>query len=598
MISFVGMRQDLHDASGASDITVDTPPGAAAGDFLIAHVATATTTAHTGPAGWTQLGATVTHGNHAASIWLRVATGGEAPDYTWGHGFTRSAARIAAYRGVQAVHDYAPGGTTTSTTSWPTGTVDMPAGGWLLVMPSDRRNAPGAGDVQVWESDDPLDVKRGEVSGATGSSFQVSSALIDSDRPLAADPAAGRVVSAPFTWNQMAVWVVALEPAPEPPPPPEPPAAGSSRWAVPLTGQRPVPLLDLRDGIGQRSVGYRFDLIDAASGRQLGLLHPVADNPPKLDHDVTRTITRTLSLELDPAENARIDTISHRVRPVMVIPGLGEFPLGLFMWADRTEVVRSSGNPSSSELFDQMFIVDQDLDVGFTTRAVDMGDDDLVAVEPVPEALERLLEGLPIQHRITPSPGYSLGSWPAGQSRAQALDALTVDGGYLSPWFDHQGTMRFVPALPPRQVTPTVDWDSGNTIIADSISRSTNLLTAPNRFIVVGNGTVEDPAAAAPIVGIADVPATAPHSISNRGFVVPAQQERQVVSPGQAQLVAQTLATRRTVVETVELDTAADPRHDGHDVILWQGTVWREESWSLTLRAGQPMHHRIRRLYL
>lgn len=597
MITFVDQQDTLHDTSGAPSTTVAVPAGIVPGDWLIGHLVTATTATHGGPGdGWVQLGATEEQGNHAASIWARPVDGNEPADWTWTHGFTRAAGRIAAYRGVQAIHDAAATGTTSNTTSQATAPVDLPDGGWLLLLPSDRRPSPVS--PQVWSSSDPLDVKRGEVSGATGSSNQVSSALIDSDRPLPADPAAVRTVNAAETTGQLAVWAVALEAIPEPVQP-EPPAPAGSRWSVPLVRDRVVPLLDLIDGIGQRSAGYRFDLLDALSGRLLGELHPTRDQAPKLDHDTTRTITRTLTLELDRAETARVDPIRHRVRPVMVIPGLGDFPLGVYMWADQTRMVATSGDRADGQLVDQMFIVDQELETGFTTRAVNVGDEEelLVAVEPVPEALARILQGLPIRHRITPSPGFSLGSWPAGQERGQAVEALAVDGGYLSPWFDHAGDLRFERTVEPQQVVPTIDWDQGNTIFYDSITSSTNLLDAPNRWVVISNGTVDEQTAAAPIVGVADVPASAPHSAVNRGFVIPKVVERQVVSVAQAQLVAATLAARNTIVETVELDTAADPRHDGHDVIRWRGMLWQEESWSLTLQAGAAMHHRIRRVY-
>jgi hypothetical protein len=54
---------------------------------------------------------------------------------------------------------------------------------------------------------------------------------------------------------------------------------------------------------------------------------------------------------------------------------------------------------------------------------------------------------------------------------------------------------------------------------------------------------------------------------------------------------------RHTLVEQLQLQTAADPRYDSYDVVRWQGVNWLEISRSMQLTNGAPMQHIFRRTY-
>ena len=41
----------------------------------------------------------------------------------------------------------------------------------------------------------------------------------------------------------------------------------------------------------------------------------------------------------------------------------------------------------------------------------------------------------------------------------------------------------------------------------------------------------------------------------------------------------------------------ADYTHDINDTVEWDGLIWREESWSVTLEAGAEMGHTLVRPY-
>lgn len=343
-------------------------------------------------------------------------------------------------------------------------------------------------------------------------------------------------------------------------------------------------LLDLPAHVGQRVVSFRFDLIDGRSGIQRGELTPLRDTTPSLVHDVTGTIVRKVSgIALGVADAARLEPLTDRVAISMVI-GDRSYPLGRYMVGDATELVTSSGATTPLTLFDEMFIVDQELETGFEARG-----------QLVDQAVLRLLEGLPIGEPLMDSTEQSSASaWSAGTSRAMALRDLSRQGGYFLPWFGHSGRLRLQRAVEPSDQLAKIDLDVTRRVLRESVSVVSDLLTAPNRFVIVSNDPGSDEK---PVVGVYDVPASAPHSIAQRGFVVPKTVEAQVRSQAQATLYARTLGIQQAVYQSVELSTPPDPRHDGYDVVRWNGLLWLETGWSMSLTPGGEMRHTLRRAY-
>lgn len=365
-----------------------------------------------------------------------------------------------------------------------------------------------------------------------------------------------------------------------------------------LTSTPHVAELDLDAWIGQRQATYRFGLINGVTGEILDDLTPIRNTPPILTHDTSRTIKRQIQgLNLGVVDTARIDVISSRVIPYMVIGGVS-YPLGRYLFADRIDRVSTGGNLANAVLLDEMFIVDQQLETSYSSTVVQDADGNVSSATLAQQAVTALLTGLPVTTSIEPSPFYTIGSWAAGTSRGQPIEGLSIDGDWFSPWFDNDGVMRFVRVFDPATAVVTFDFDSGSKVIRDTIAETNDLLTAPNRFIVASNGAVSAANAAIPLVGRYDVPSSAPHSIANRGFVIPSVTERQIDTQAQVDAAARNLGQRQTIFERTTLSTAPDPRHDGYDVIRWQGENWLEIGWSLPMVEGSSMAHTLRKSYL
>lgn len=348
-----------------------------------------------------------------------------------------------------------------------------------------------------------------------------------------------------------------------------------------LTNFAHDPLLDLDPWVGQRQASFRFELFNGVTGEVLGDIFPIRN--ASLTHDTTRTIKRQLTLELGVADTAVVNPITDRVAVFMVFPTGVEYPMGKYMFTDSSIQVSTGGDTSNVVLNDEMFRVDQQI----TAAISDPG-------ASATFLLNKVLSALDVTYSLEESPFSISGSWSIGANRGQILEAIAIGGDYFSPWFDNEGVLRFIRTFDPAAQVPDFDWDAGNKVIRSSILKTSDLLTAPNRFVVISNGAL-DPTIE--VTATADVPATAPHSVTNRGFVIAQVEDLQLNDPSQAQAVVNGIANRQTVFERTGITTAPDPRHDSYNVIHWQGSNWLELAWTMNLVEGQPMGHLLRKAY-
>lgn len=350
--------------------------------------------------------------------------------------------------------------------------------------------------------------------------------------------------------------------------------------SIPLTTLGQNQTFDLPPSVGQRVATFRFALTDGVTGEVLGDIHPLRG--ASLSHDTSRTVKRQLTLALGKADTADVNPLTDRVNVFMVIGGV-EYPLGRYMFVDASRNVFTAGRLGQMQLADEMFLVDQEI-----TRGIGgVGKSVLTTIVDT-------LTGLPVTLSAEPSPYEAAASWGPGTGRGQVLEALAVSGDYWSPWFDHQGELRFLRTFDPATQVPDINLDDGFQVLQASIVETDDLLTAPNTFVVISNAPTVTTTA---VVGTATIPPSAPHSVSRRGFAIAAVFDLQLADQQQAAAVAQGLAQRQTVFERVTLATAPDPRHDSYTVIQWQGDLWLELSWSLPLEEGAAMIHTLRRSY-
>lgn len=388
--------------------------------------------------------------------------------------------------------------------------------------------------------------------------------------------------------------------------------------------ETPPPVSFDYGAIGQRRASFRFALIGIDGVRDPVDLTPLKGSNPAISHDTTRTVKRTMSLALGVTDTARFDPVRHRVEVSMTVGGV-VYPLGRYMAADRARAGSTGGNQASIAFTDEMAQVAVPLDRGFSSPQVGGGGSGGVSGGENIGVLTRiLLNGfrlfdpreswggvggaavqavpgggyIPVEIDVEPTPFLSAAAWRAGTSGGQVLEDLALAGDYWSPWIDNRGTFRMIRTFDPASpsIAPLSDWDSTRAVIRSSVSYTDDLLTAPNRFVVISNqGSGLN--ASTEITATYDTPASAPWSIANRGFVIPEIHDVQVSNPAAARSLVDNIGRRQQVFERAQVSTPPDPRHDSYDVIFWNGVRWLELAWTLPLTEGSAMTHTLRRVY-
>lgn len=342
------------------------------------------------------------------------------------------------------------------------------------------------------------------------------------------------------------------------------------------------PLFDLDPWVGQRACSFRFYVTDAITKQRIGEVQPIRG--ASLTHDTGRTIKRQLQVKFTQADTAALNPLSDRISPYMFFANGVEYPLGRYMFTAVNYEEFTSGDLSTATLYDEMFLVDQQIKTAFNSRLLSING-----------AVQKLLTGLPVTYKLEKSTFTNLtGAWSIGTNRGQILEALAVAGDYFSPWFGNDGNLHMIRTFNPAMRIADLDLDNSNRVYRDNIIKTSDLLTAPNTIVVVSNASTTPDVS---ISATATVPITAPNSVVNRGFEIVQTFNLQVADFVQAQAVANGIAQRTQVAERVALTTPPDPRHDSYNVIRWRNANWLELSWSMAMIEGGTMNHLLRKAY-
>lgn len=352
----------------------------------------------------------------------------------------------------------------------------------------------------------------------------------------------------------------------------------------------PHPLLDL--AVPMVGASFRFDLLDRDRERQ-GTLAVMDDATPSIEHNVDRSVKRTLSgLRLSPTESADLNPLSDLVQPIMTTADGIDWPLGVFLFTDFPGKRTSVGVTRDASLQDGGALLEAGI-----PRTIG-----LAAGASVRAAVVAYLEEAGVSAYVVPAFGNVVGSpksWKPGTPWRTVINDLLDPSGFYSPSFDHRGVCQIM--TPPSaddagQAATCVDGSDGESssrIVEGSIVEDDTTLTAANRYLCI-----DTTATAAPVVGVYDVPAAAPWSIANRGLVITEQVEAQGLATVAEAVAAAKMAylrSRRTA--SASFSTPPDPRHDLWVVVAYRDAAWRESKWAMSCKPGGNMTHEVRRTY-
>lgn len=344
-------------------------------------------------------------------------------------------------------------------------------------------------------------------------------------------------------------------------------------------------LLDLE--VMQRTGTFRFDVLDQ-NLNDAGELDVSAASTPTIDNDTDRDIKRTLSgLVLSAATANAINPQRDRVRVSYVLSSGVRRSMGVFVFTDNSRQRNSWGSVPAPQMSDLGVALKQPAAETFSVAPGTFYVDAIAAALLV-VGVEAVIE--PSDSRTS---GTTAQGWPAGTDWLEILNALASSAGFASPYFDNAGVLRFR-SLPDVAVTD-LSYTLGPTsrVIDGSIVESDSSLDAPNRYLAIDTTNTD-----APVVGIFDVPDSAPHSAVNIGYVRTQRIDAQGAgTPEQCEAIAVARYRADRQYEWITFASPPDPRHDTYQTVRFDGVVFRETGWKLPCSEGAAMEHELRRTY-
>lgn len=345
---------------------------------------------------------------------------------------------------------------------------------------------------------------------------------------------------------------------------------------------------------GVRVDGFVFNLV-TANRQQIRALDVIRDSPPTVRNDTTRRSFRTVEGLSAPDKPDDLDLRRHRLQVVMTLQNGTKWPLGIFMFGQNDNEVDTAGGIWSPQLFDENFILDQNLGRSWSLTP---GASILEFFKAMAgEVLDPL--DIPTNLSVTDVPASSPLTYLVGTSRLDALRALAAVLGCFPPFFANDGTFTLKQA-PQLDANSAMDhaYEGGpnSRIFRHSIRQSDTLYKAPNLYIVVGDQL----GSGVPVRGTYELPSSAPHSKAQIGYAVAAD-VHSVPGVSSADVAAQIAyidaLTDRSQYRTAGFSATADPRHDTFETVKLLGAPYMETSWSLQCATGGNHDHALSGLW-
>jgi hypothetical protein len=302
---------------------------------------------------------------------------------------------------------------------------------------------------------------------------------------------------------------------------------GTEGEDIPSGAIIPVRSLTTQDVLyGDRITTYRWEVLEhAASGQDqlVGILDGVAEGDLSWTQNAAvkgSGKARVLDLAVAEAGKLRIGDLpleSLRLRPVCVIAGLPENPLGTFLVSAAGEEWEATGRVWSLELLDRTTVPSQDaVEEAYSVPA---GANILQTVQTI---LASAGEALAIDTSVTLTTNSGM-VWEAGTSKLKIINDLLDVAGYNSLWMDGYGNLKVTPRVLPADRSilyellgfPRELRDGAQSIYRPSWSRDRDSFAVPNKVIAVQAAGGEDDVA---LVGTwTNEDPSSPYSYPSRG---------------------------------------------------------------------------------
>lgn len=259
---------------------------------------------------------------------------------------------------------------------------------------------------------------------------------------------------------------------------------------------------------GNRSTRLTVELL-SNTGASKGFLDGVTGG--SVDYSAATSVKSRANLALVDNGQA-INFLTDRVRPAIVIDGVGTFPLGVFVFSGAPEAWANTGRSWAATLLDKLSILDQD--AVDTTYALDAG---TVITTAVAALIATTGE---TNVAITPSTATLANplAWDPGTSKLAIINDLLDAAGYFSLFCDQNGAYRGEPYVRPAARPIVFEFLDGDTCVyLAEFTRDVDLFAIPNKVIAVGQGSADTPALVATAT---NANPASPYSTASRGRTI------------------------------------------------------------------------------
>jgi len=293
----------------------------------------------------------------------------------------------------------------------------------------------------------------------------------------------------------------------------------------------PAPILPIRSLstadvlYGDRVTSFRWEVLSHVNGidQLVGTLDGVSDG--SLTWTWNAAVKGGGKAEVVDLKTAspgmmRISDLSMeavRLRPVCIVQGLPENPLGVYLVSNADEDWDSTGRVWSLELLDKTTVPDQD--VFDQSYAVAAGTPILKEIRSILASCNEYI-AIDESNTLATSSGMV---WEAGVSKLKIINDLLDVANYNSLWIDGYGNYQTTPRILPanRSINyevlnvPRELRDGPQSIYKPSWSRSQDSFSVPNKVIAVQSASGTDSTA---LTGIwTNEDPTSPYSYQSRG---------------------------------------------------------------------------------
>lgn len=269
---------------------------------------------------------------------------------------------------------------------------------------------------------------------------------------------------------------------------------------------------------GERNTTYRYEILShnptTGIDSLVGYLDGVEPSG-SLEWSSYGTVKKSGDLVVRDIETAQsgklrirdVPLTSARIRPVLVIEGLPEIPLGVYLFTAAPEQWDDTGRTLSLDLHEKSTVLDQDVfDESFTA------DTSTPVLEIIADVIASAGERISVDGsdlRTLPNPLV----WDSDEdTKLKIVNDLLEAIGYNSLWMDGQGNFRATPYIRPAQrpvryamltddgeALPRELVDGEESIYLPNFARDRDNFRVPNRVRAVQAGTGD----AEPLVGVA-----------------------------------------------------------------------------------------------